>query len=186
MYKTRVIKATLEIIKENKLEKASIGEIMKKMKSIPGNLYYYFKNKNEIYKEVLHYSSNEITKSLSGVKKSDDIQDYLFELTENLVRFLESREEILNFLISIKGSCYMKEDIVIEKLLSKFKNALIKKESDEKILLKLCMFLGAINEVLYVNKLKKGRILKKDEIAEISYFFWGKSKHQNRELDRLY
>ena len=68
MDKKDVIKITLELIKEKKLEKTSIGEIVKKLDSSPGNLYYHFRSKNDIYKEVLDYSLEEITRYLNRVK----------------------------------------------------------------------------------------------------------------------
>ena len=45
MDKKDVIKITLELIKEKKLEKTSIGEIVKKLELSPGILYYHFRNK---------------------------------------------------------------------------------------------------------------------------------------------
>ena len=62
MDKKDVIKITLDLIKEKKLEKSSIGEIVKRLESSPGNLYYHFRSKNEIYKEVVDYSMVEIIK----------------------------------------------------------------------------------------------------------------------------
>ena len=47
MDKKDVIKITLELIKEKKLEKASIGEIVKRLELSPGNLYYHFKSKSD-------------------------------------------------------------------------------------------------------------------------------------------
>ena len=68
MDKKDVIKITLELIKEKKLEKASIGEIVRRLKLSPGNLYYHFKSKNDIYKEAADYSAEEIIRSLDRVK----------------------------------------------------------------------------------------------------------------------
>ena len=68
MNREDAIKMTLEVIKEKKLENSSIGEIVKKMDISPGNLYYHFKSKNELYREVLEYSINEIADSLDKVK----------------------------------------------------------------------------------------------------------------------
>ncbi len=153
MSKEEVIKITLEIIKEKKLEKTSVGEIVKRLDISPGNLYYYFRSKNEIYKEVMDYSLNKIIKSLSEVKDNNDSRSYLFDLSKDLIKFLEENEEILNFLISMKGSCYLEEESSLEKVLSIFKRVLLnlKKEfgNETQILLKARMFFGSVFEVLY-------------------------------------
>ena len=101
MNREDAIKMTLEVIKEKKLENSSIGEIVKKMDISPGNLYYHFKSKNELYREVLEYSINEIADSLDKVKLDINKKNNLFQLTEKLIRFLEKREDILFFLITI-------------------------------------------------------------------------------------
>ena len=48
MDRKEVIKITLELMKEKKLEKTTIGEIVKRLDLSPGSLYYHFKNKSEI------------------------------------------------------------------------------------------------------------------------------------------
>ena len=52
MDKNEVIQITLNLIKEKKLEGASVGEIIKIMNTSAGSLYYYFKSKNEIYEKI--------------------------------------------------------------------------------------------------------------------------------------
>ena len=178
MDKKEVIKITLGLIKDKKLEKASVGKILKNLEASPGSLYYHFKNKSEIYGEVLYYSIYEITKHLDRVKLERNEKDYLHNLTKMLIKTLEKKEEILFFLIGIKGSCYLNEEVKIPNFLMNFKKVLLGKQAytkDENLLnLKLNMFLGAIYEVLYINKLKNGRNLNKEEIKQIYESFWGK------------
>jgi AcrR family transcriptional regulator len=176
MDRKEVIKITLDLIKEKKLEKTSIGEIVKRLDSSPGNLYYHFKNKNEIYKEVLDYSTEEILKNLDRVKTEKNSRNYLFNLTRVLIKFLEEREEILFFLISMKGTCYLDEEVNLNNFLEKFKNTLLNKKEDikhvERVNLKLSMFLGSVYEVLYMNKLANKRNLEEEEIEEIYICFF--------------
>ena len=125
MDKKDVIKITLELIKEKKLEKTSIGEIVKRLDSSPGNLYYHFKSKNEIYKETADYSYTEIIKSLNNVKSENNRQSYLFRLTKTLIKFFEEREDILYFLMSIRGSYFFDKESGQQNFLVKFQKRLL-------------------------------------------------------------
>ena len=185
MDKKDVIKITLELIKEKKLEKTSIGEIVKKLELSPGILYYHFRNKNEIYKETVDYSHAKIIENLNKVKAERNIQSYLHSLTRSLIRFLEEREEILCFLLSMKCSYFLDKDPESQDILIKFKKILMERADsvkEEKILLKLSMFLGSIYEVLYMTKLVKKRNLNEEEIEEISESFWGKNILKNEHI----
>ena len=177
MNKEDAIKITLKVIKEKKLESTSIGEIVKEMEISPGNLYYHFKNKNELYEEVLEYSVNEITGNLDKVKLKVNRKNNLFHLTETLIRFLEKREDILFFLITMKGSSYLEKKLNSKDLLMNFKNILVDQGRntgyEKRITLKMDMFLGSIYEVLYKNKLLKNKNLTRKEIKEIYLSFWG-------------
>ena len=186
MDKKDVIKITLELIKEKKLEKTSIGEIVKKLDSSPGNLYYHFKSKNDIYKEVLDYSLEEITKYLDRVKTVRNKKNYLFALTRMLIKTFEEREEILFFLIGIKGSYYLNKELDSPNFLISFKNALLDEKvymgNEKLITLRLNMFLGSIYEVLYVNKLVNKRNLNEKEIEEIYMSFWGNDLEESYKI----
>ena len=186
MDRKEVIKITLELIREKKLEKTSIGEIVKKLESSPGNLYYHFKSKNEIYKETMDYSYDEIIKSLNRVELESNKQGYLFSLTKALIRFFEERYEILYFLMSIRGSCFIDEESNPHDFLRKFKNILLEEKLNavyEKwISLKLSMFLGSVYEVLYVNKLVNNRNLNEKEIEEIYMSFWGNDLEESYKI----
>ncbi len=186
MDKKDVIKITLELIKEKKLEKTSIGEIVKKLDSSPGNLYYHFRSKNDIYKEVLDYSLEEITRYLNRVKTVRNKKNYLFALTRMLIKTFEEREEILFFLIGIKGSYYLDKELDSPNFLMSFKNVLLDEkvymENEKLINLKLSMFLGSIYEVLYVNKLVNNRNLNEEEIEEIYMSFWGNDLEESYKI----
>ena len=178
MDRKEVIKITLDLMREKKLEKTSIGEIVKRLDSSPGNLYYHFKNKNEVYKEALDYSTEEILKSLKREQREKNGRKYLYRLTKALIKFLEEREEILFFLVSMKGSCYLDKGLDSYDFLTKFRKILPDKHQDvmseKEIILKLRMFLDSVYEVLYENKLLKGKNLSEEEIEKIYDSFWGK------------
>ena len=55
-------------------------------------------------------------------------------------------------------------------------------EEENKILLKLSMFMGSIYGVLYINKLVKKKNLNEEEIQEISESFWGNNMDRTQIL----
>ena len=175
MDKEKVITTTLELLKTKKLEKTSIGEILKIVGVSSGNLYYHFKSKNDIYKEVLNYSFEEIIKTLSAVDLKRDTQNSLFNLSKNLIKFLEEREEILFFLMNIRGSSYLDDYIDISKFLLRIKNLYRKEitefDTEKDFILKIRMFLGSIYEILYINKLRNKKLTEK-EIEKIFDIYW--------------
>ena len=173
MDKEKVIKITLELLKEKKLEKTSVGEIVKRMESSPGNLYYHFKSKNEIYEKAALYSNNEISNHLSGIKLGKDNEKNLSILTMELVKFLETREEILYFLMSMKASCYIQEGWDFSSNLKMFEEILLNsKIKAETIQFKLRMFWRSICELLYISRFVEKRYLNEKEIEAISISFW--------------
>ena len=93
--------------------------------------------------------------------------------------------EILCFLLSMKCSYFFDKDPESQDILIKFKKILMERTDsmkEEKILLKLSMFLGSVYEVLYMTKLIKKRNLNEDEIDEISESFWGKNMLKNEYI----
>ena len=174
MDKKEVIKITLDLLKEKKLEKTSIGEIVKRVESSPGNLYYHFKNKNEIYEKTILYSRNEIMSYLSKVKLGKNEEQNLFILTTELIKFLELKEEILYFLMSMKASCYIQKGLDFSISLKVFKEVLLNVSGmkEENIKFKLRMFWGSICELLYVSRFIEKRYLTEKEIEDIYISYW--------------
>ena len=95
MDKKDVIKITLKLIKEKKLEKTSIREIVKKLDLSLGNLYYHFKSKNDIYKETIEYSHKEVIENLNKVKIEKNTSEHEKRVLLKLSRFLGSIYEVL-------------------------------------------------------------------------------------------
>ena len=119
-------------------------------------------------------------------KTEGNKKNYLFALTRMLIKTFEEREEILFFLIGIKGSYYLNKELDSPNFLISFKNALLDEKvymgNEKLITLRLNMFLGSIYEVLYVNKLVNNRNLNEKEIEEIYMSFWGNDLEESYKI----
>ena len=183
MNKEKVIVTTLDVVKNKKLEKTSISEITKKSKMSPGNIYYYFNSKNDIYNEVAHYALDEIKKELCKLKLTGNKNNDLFSLTKKLITFLEKRDEILFFLVSASGSSYLDKNLDAIKALGVYKQILLNDSNgnkDRKTMLKLRMFMSSLLEILYINVFVEKRNLSKEEIEEVCSFYWHENKNDKR------
>ncbi len=77
----RILDAALELFNEKKASNVSTVQISAAMKISPGNLYYYYTNKEEIirciWNERMIDSLNEMLERLSGVSTAEEFLDYI-------------------------------------------------------------------------------------------------------------
>ena len=185
MDKKEVIKTTLKLIHEERLENASVGKIVKSLGISPGVLYYHFKSKNEIFQNTVDYIFDEINKKLNTVKQEKNKKKYLFQLTKTLISFFETRDDILFFLVNARGSSYLDKSIDPLKYLEKYMIVLLNKgcspKEEKEAKLKLRMFAGSLYEILYKSKLEEKRDLLEEEIEDMCEIYWGKDILRNPE-----
>ncbi len=60
----RIVIAALEVFSNNDYEKASTNMIVKKAEIPRGVLYYYFKNKEELFEFLIYYSQEKVIRDL--------------------------------------------------------------------------------------------------------------------------
>lgn len=71
-----IIRAALEVFSQNDYEKASTNMIVKKAGIPRGVLYYYFKNKEELFKFLFYYSGRVFARDMENLIDWNDT-DYL-------------------------------------------------------------------------------------------------------------
>jgi AcrR family transcriptional regulator len=71
-----IIKAALEVFSQNDYEKASTNMIVKKAGIARGVLYYYFKNKEELFEFLFYYSGKVFVRDMEKLIDWNDT-DYL-------------------------------------------------------------------------------------------------------------
>ena len=84
----RILDASLELFNEKKASNVSTVQISAAMKISPGNLYYYYANKEDvircIWEERMASVLNELLKSTENIKSAAD----LFDFVENCLRYM--------------------------------------------------------------------------------------------------
>ena len=116
--KERILIGMLDLIWEVGLEKASIGTLSRRIKISPGNIYYYFKDKNEILNTMYYYCQEKITKTFSISSFSEIRENYTEDTKSNMkklikrsVAFFRSNPPILNYIVNAKSSSYLSKDV---------------------------------------------------------------------------
>ena len=87
----RILDASLEMFNKKKASNVSTVQISAAMKISPGNLYYYYANKEDvircIWEERMASVVNELLEKAETVKSAADLLDYLKEWIEYLISY---------------------------------------------------------------------------------------------------
>lgn len=82
----KIIGATIEIVSEEGFEGISIRKIANKIEYSPSIIYHYFKDKDEIFNEVMKRGYGKILKAIGSVNYlSDSAEDRLKNMTRNYI-----------------------------------------------------------------------------------------------------
>ncbi len=87
----RILDASLEMFNKKKASNVSTVQISAAMKISPGNLYYYYANKEDvircIWEERMADLLNGLLEKTEEIKTADDMLDYLKEMMEYLIEY---------------------------------------------------------------------------------------------------
>ena len=87
----RILDASLEMFNKKKASNVSTVQISAAMKISPGNLYYYYANKEDvircIWEERMASVVNELLEKTENIKSAADMLDYLKEWMEYLINY---------------------------------------------------------------------------------------------------
>lgn len=106
--KQRIVNAAIEVIKEKNLEKATVREIAAKAGLTTGAIYYHYKNKEELFQDIINDTMHLVYGILQGKgQKSQD--ELLKDVTDAVAVRISSLDEqklhllILNNIIAKNG-----------------------------------------------------------------------------------
>lgn len=92
--KDEILDCALDLFNSSNIKNITTNHISKKMKISPGNLYYHYKNKEEIIRSLLlkfknkHFSLCEEYRSIDDINKMSDFFDKYFKIVWDY-RFLK-------------------------------------------------------------------------------------------------
>jgi len=146
--KERIINAATELFLENGYEKTKMEDIAKKASLTKMMLYYYFRSKQDILKNILKNIFDQAIKKFElMIDKNSNISSSAIELFSKIHEFIGEKKEFLRFIFSevIKGGIgnfpvlsYLKE--FYDKILNILSSKASKLKDRNEIYIKLIFF----------------------------------------------
>ncbi|MBP9479140.1 MAG: TetR/AcrR family transcriptional regulator [Sebaldella sp.] len=116
--KEKILMGMLELIWDVSLEKASIGTLARRIKVSPGNIYYYFKDKNEILNTLYYHCLDMVIEAVEPYayeklpdRKKETVKNYLHSFIKKFLNYYRENPLILNYMVTAKSSSYLSDDI---------------------------------------------------------------------------
>jgi AcrR family transcriptional regulator len=117
--KEKILTGMLKLIWEVGLEKSSIALLSQKIKISPGNIYYYYKGKEEIINSLCLYCFEQLESAIKPREyevfyDSNDIEviekEFKSFITKMII-FYKNNPHIINYVTIINGSSYIGTDM---------------------------------------------------------------------------
>lgn len=100
--KNNIIENSLKLFSKNGFYNTTIPDIAKSMKMSVGNMYNYFKSKEELAKYAIKYSTNILAIELREVNHMDiSSKEKLFVFTERYLENVKKSPEIIEYFLRV-------------------------------------------------------------------------------------
>ena len=117
--KEKILTGMLRLIWEVGLEKSSIALLSQKIKISPGNIYYYFRGKEEIINSLCFYCSDLLSSAIKPKEYEAFYDNCSIEILERefksfitkMIIFYKNNPHIINYITVINGSSYIKQEM---------------------------------------------------------------------------
>ena len=117
--KEKILTGMLRLIWEVGLEKSSIALLSQKIKISPGNIYYYFRGKEEIINSLCFYCSDLLSSAIKPKEYEAFYDNCSIEILERefksfitkMIIFYKNNPYIINYITVINGSSYIKQEM---------------------------------------------------------------------------
>ena len=117
--KDKILTGMLKLIWEVGLEKSSIALLSQKIKISPGNIYYYYKGKEEIINSLCFYCLDQLNNTIKPKEYEVFYENCSTEVLEKefksfitkMIIFYKNNPHIINYIIVVNGSSYIKNEM---------------------------------------------------------------------------
>jgi len=100
--KNNIIENSLKLFSKNGFYNTTIPDIAKAMKMSVGNMYNYFKSKEELAKYAIKYSTNVIAIELREINQMDiSSKDKIFEFTRKYLENVKKSPEVIEYFLRV-------------------------------------------------------------------------------------
>ncbi|RLD59953.1 MAG: hypothetical protein DRJ01_10510 [Bacteroidetes bacterium] len=141
--KETILQVASKIFKKFGFQKTTVDEIAKAARKAKGSIYYYFKNKDEIFQSVVEKEYQHLKDEL--LKVVNKKEDSFYKLKDFFVTRIKIMYESQNF-SEILNNDYFKYFHFSQNISKKFKN-------QEKIFVKSILSEGVKNDELIINNI---------------------------------
>jgi AcrR family transcriptional regulator len=100
--KNNIIENSLKLFSKNGFYNTTIPDIAKAMKMSVGNMYNYFKSKEELAKYAIKYSTNVLAIELREINQMDiSSKDKIFEFTRKYLENVKKSPEVIEYFLRV-------------------------------------------------------------------------------------
>lgn len=100
--KNTIIENSLKLFSKNGFYNTTIPDIAKSMKMSVGNMYNYFKSKEELAKYAIKYSTNVLAKELKAINQMDiSSKEKIFIFTKKYLQSVKKSPEVIEYFLRV-------------------------------------------------------------------------------------
>ncbi|MCP1225268.1 TetR/AcrR family transcriptional regulator [Sebaldella sp. S0638] len=109
----------LKLIWEVGLERSSIALLSQKIKISPGNIYYYYKGKEEIINSLCFYCFDQLNSTIKPKEyiafydncSVEELEKEFKSFITKMIIFYKNNPHIINYVTIVNGSSYIKKEM---------------------------------------------------------------------------
>ena len=117
--KEKILTGMLKLIWEVGLERSSIALLSQKIKISPGNIYYYYKGKEEIINSLCFYCFDQLNSTIKPKEyiafydnsSVEELEKEFKSFITKMIIFYKNNPHIINYVTIVNGSSYIKKEM---------------------------------------------------------------------------